>query len=62
MICQVCKTNPVTIRGASTCSLKCATELDNKAAVKQNRPSDTFEVIRDRLPESWKRANPGLML
>lgn len=28
MICQVCKTNPVTIPVATTCSLECACKLD----------------------------------
>lgn len=49
MMCSVCKTKPVIIRGASTCSLNCATIWDNLCAAKQGRESDSFEMIEKRL-------------
>lgn len=61
-ICDVCKVNPVKIRGCVTCSIECATKLDNEVARHQNRPSDTWETIGKRIPNDWKQANPGLML
>lgn len=54
MICSVCKTKPVTVRGASTCSLRCATIWDNLCAAKQGRDSDPYEVIEKRLPVKTK--------
>lgn len=67
MICSVCKTNPVTIQGASTCSLKCATELNGEdpEPVKTRLIAEVYRVDmvciseRERLQREWYRANPG---
>jgi len=39
MICSVCKTNPVKLRHATTCSLKCSCDLN----------WDSYELVRARL-------------
>ena len=67
MICSVCKTKPVTIRGASTCSLKCATILcdEDPKPVKTRLLAEIYRVDmvciseRERLQREWKNANPG---
>jgi hypothetical protein len=69
MICSVCKTKPVTIQGASTCSLRCATEAcgDDPELVQKRLREQVQEVNniciseRERLQAEWRRANPGLM-
>lgn len=67
MICSVCKTKPVTIRGASTCSLRCATILcgEDPEPVKTRLLAEVYRVDmvciseRERLQREWKMANPG---
>lgn len=69
MLCKICKTKPVTIQGASTCSLRCATEAcgDDPSLVEKTLKDQVHEVNmvciseRERLQAEWKRANPGLM-
>lgn len=66
-ICSVCKQRPVTIQGASTCSLKCATEAcgDDPNLVEKRLRDQVQEVNniciseRERLQREWKLANPG---
>lgn len=68
-ICQVCKTKPVTMQGASTCSLKCASELngDDPEVIRDLLSEEIYRIDtvckseRERLQAEWRRANPGLM-
>jgi hypothetical protein len=70
MICSLCKHQPVTLKGASTCSLKCATELNGEdpEPVKTRLLAEAYRVDticrneRERLQKLWKQSNPGLML
>lgn len=69
MLCQVCKAKPVTIQGASTCGLECATILcgEDPEPVKTRLLAEVYRVDmvciseRERLQAEWKNANPGLM-
>ena len=70
MICHVCNKNPVTLKGASTCSLKCASELngDDPETIKTRLGAEVYRVYticrneKERLQKEWQKANPGLML
>lgn len=67
MICSVCKTKPVTIQGASTCGLECATIAcgEDPEPVKTRLLAEVYRVDmvciseRERLQREWKLANPG---
>jgi hypothetical protein len=70
MLCKVCELKPVSLRGASTCSLHCATTLcgEDPEPVKTRLLAEAYRVDticrneRERLQKLWKQSNPGLML
>jgi len=58
MICQVCKTNPVTMPTATTCSLQCSCSLSNHLC-----DPISYKDVKERLDEAiadakkWARKN-----
>jgi len=56
MICSVCKTNPVKLRHATTCSLECACHLngDDYSAVYSRLNQFTENVVLNRKDQGVK--------
>jgi hypothetical protein len=63
-LCQVCKQNPVTLKGASTCSLKCSLVLDKQdpKPVMERLKAETDKAKSRGISPRMNRANAGLLL